>query len=502
MKKLSVFLFTVALLYCNAQVNPMLIDTTEEKMADSSLLDSIDTNTVIFEYIDTGLSVERYQSRIAWFIEKDQPEKAYAECDIAAKKKNSPDFLYLKGQLMMDEFVYGKPDSAFDFHNLNEDINDRDTSLNPPLKLPLKFTERIVEIWQEVLDSTPEDFNVEFNIAHLYSISGGTQMVKDLLPKLYKNAPIPLQKELMNMMGTLAKNFRERGMFSESIEVYKVIQKLYNKNPQVLADIAGEFYLNGNMDTALYYINRCMKKNGLTQESLENAFILYSMSELYDSAENVLRIISEANQTEHHNFYKAVVHFSQEKESWINQMKIYLFDYSEKNDPTVNICNYMLSKEFQRTFQDYKKIISYDLHDGIKFLLVKKFIKDFPTQFYFRQILIDLYTEHHFYKEAIKCYENINIEGIGLTQGEKDQFKFKYAYALYMNDQKKKASEIYNEGGMSALKAHLGEAHDKLHQRGEKLSELNDKSDRLKNSANEFAKLAQQLNKDRTNSWW
>ena len=67
---------------------------------------------------------------------------------------------------------------------------------------------------------------------------------------------------------------------------------------------------------------------------------------------------------------------------------------------------------------------------------------------------------------------------------------------------KKKASEIYSEGGMSALKAHLGEAHDKLQQRGEKLSELNDKSDRLKSSANEFAKLAQQLNKDRANSWW
>ena len=67
---------------------------------------------------------------------------------------------------------------------------------------------------------------------------------------------------------------------------------------------------------------------------------------------------------------------------------------------------------------------------------------------------------------------------------------------------KKTAGEIYSEGGMSALKAHLGEAHDKLHERGEKLSELNDKSDRLKNSANEFAKLAQQLNKDRANSWW
>jgi hypothetical protein len=67
---------------------------------------------------------------------------------------------------------------------------------------------------------------------------------------------------------------------------------------------------------------------------------------------------------------------------------------------------------------------------------------------------------------------------------------------------KKTASELYGEGGMSALKAHLGEAHEKLHERGEKLNELNDKSDRLKNSANEFAKLAQQLNKDRSGSWW
>ena len=64
------------------------------------------------------------------------------------------------------------------------------------------------------------------------------------------------------------------------------------------------------------------------------------------------------------------------------------------------------------------------------------------------------------------------------------------------------ASAVCKEGGMEALKSHLGEAQDQLRKRGEKLQDLGDKSDRLKNSANEFAKLASQLKKERASSWW
>ena len=88
------------------------------------------------------------------------------------------------------------------------------------------------------------------------------------------------------------------------------------------------------------------------------------------------------------------------------------------------------------------------------------------------------------------------------TQAAESASKQRLMKEATRTEGKPSASAIYKEGGMEALKSHLGEAQDQLKQRGEKLSELGDKSDKLKNSANEFAKLASQLNKDKSSSWW
>ena len=113
----------------------------------------------------------------------------------------------------------------------------------------------------------------------------------NLLPKLkFQGKHL---KDLRLMMGSLAKAFRERGHFTESIQVYHAIADLYPTDGQILADIAGEYYYQSQIDSALHYIGLALKKRNLTEKSLDNAFILYSTNELYDSASNVLEIIAE-----------------------------------------------------------------------------------------------------------------------------------------------------------------------------------------------------------------
>lgn len=48
----------------------------------------------------------------------------------------------------------------------------------------------------------------------------------------------------------------------------------------------------------------------------------------------------------------------------------------------------------------------------------------------------------------------------------------------------------------------LSEAHDRLMERGEKLNKLNDKSADVANAAEEFSKLAKQLNEQQKNRWF
>ena len=57
------------------------------------------------------------------------------------------------------------------------------------------------------------------------------------------------------------------------------------------------------------------------------------------------------------------------------------------------------------------------------------------------------------------------------------------------------------KGGVAATKATLNEVGDRLRERGEKLERLDEKSMELSNAANDFAKMAAQLNQ-KSRSWF
>ena len=61
-------------------------------------------------------------------------------------------------------------------------------------------------------------------------------------------------------------------------------------------------------------------------------------------------------------------------------------------------------------------------------------------------------------------------------------------------------SRLEDQGSIGATKATLAEVGERLHERGEKIERLDDKSAELANAASDFAKLAQQLNQ--SNKGW
>ena len=66
------------------------------------------------------------------------------------------------------------------------------------------------------------------------------------------------------------------------------------------------------------------------------------------------------------------------------------------------------------------------------------------------------------------------------------------------SDTKSNTSSSAVSGAMSTM----SEAHDRLVERGEKLNKLNDKSADVANAAEEFSKLAKQLNEQQKNRWF
>ena len=58
------------------------------------------------------------------------------------------------------------------------------------------------------------------------------------------------------------------------------------------------------------------------------------------------------------------------------------------------------------------------------------------------------------------------------------------------------------QSGISGAMSSMSEAHDRLVERGEKLNTLRDKSADVSNAAEEFAKLAKQLNEQNKSRWF
>lgn len=56
--------------------------------------------------------------------------------------------------------------------------------------------------------------------------------------------------------------------------------------------------------------------------------------------------------------------------------------------------------------------------------------------------------------------------------------------------------------GVSATMGVMNETHDKLLERGEKLSRVQDKTEEMANQASEFARLARQLNEQQKSRWF
>ena len=81
--------------------------------------------------------------------------------------------------------------------------------------------------------------------------------------------------------------------------------------------------------------------------------------------------------------------------------------------------------------------------------------------------------------------------------GKKDLFG--NAVTLPVN---RDGSDSKTSSGISGAMSSLSEAHDRLMERGEKLNKLNDKSADVANAAEEFSKLAKQLNEQQKNRWF
>lgn len=108
--------------------------------------------------------------------------------------------------------------------------------------------------------------------------------------------------------------------------------------------------------------------------------------------------------------------------------------------------------------------------------------------------------------EAFTTSPVSNTSASGQTEREKKESLFGFSF---ISDTGKKAAPETQSSrpaqtvdGVSATMGLMNETHDKLLERGEKLSRVQDKTEEMANQAGEFARLAKQLNEQQKSRWF
>lgn len=70
------------------------------------------------------------------------------------------------------------------------------------------------------------------------------------------------------------------------------------------------------------------------------------------------------------------------------------------------------------------------------------------------------------------------------------------------DDKTKRAVSASTSKGLAGTMGVMNDTHEKLIERGEKLSQLSDRTADMANQANEFARLAKQLNEQQKSRWF
>ena len=95
------------------------------------------------------------------------------------------------------------------------------------------------------------------------------------------------------------------------------------------------------------------------------------------------------------------------------------------------------------------------------------------------------------------------VESITMTEKEKKESLFGFSFTGDSKRNQDNVKPAQQAGGnVSATMGVMNETHEKLQERGEKLSRLQDRTEEMSNQAGEFARLAKQLNEQQKARWF
>lgn len=293
--------------------------------------------------------------------------------------------------------------------------------------VPIKIADTCAFYFKNALRMDRKRDDILLALGYLYSVSLQGNKLNEILPAIAK---VPTIDEFN--IRDYAYNLLDRGAYQEGMKVYEKIGELYPANGNLISDIAVEYYIIGDINSAIKFANKSYLMEGLDTVSYNNAFFLFSVAEQYEQAQFCINKWAALNNNKTNILYEGLLSMLAGKENAKSKIVEYV-EAEKSNSPEKDFAKYLLSVDLRINPDNYDTIYNFGLTDAFSIIINHYFFTKFPEAFSPAYNYAEGLTYNKRYADALKVYAKINTAAA--DKNDLEEYNFYYAWALYNTGQ-------------------------------------------------------------------
>jgi len=353
------------------------------------------------------------------------------------------DALMMKGNVLLNQAWNNAEKSHFNAEKAESifDSSVIDMSFFIPI-IPLDTSVKIDKLWNGCLQIDPGRTDIKKGLCSLYSLSLRTVELQRLLIQMQ---PIITQSEdNAYLYAEYARNLKNRGRFDDAMQIYGLIAGMFPNLAGIRCDMANEYFYAGQFNQALQYLDSTLTKKEVDQTSYINAAALYSTMGYYNQAYQVFKQYSDKDTLLEGDFYKGLLMFADMDTGFYQQLSRFIDHANEQSyyDEMQLARKLLPYGRATFTLNDYLALATNEkISRYYRVLILQRGVRQFKNECEPFLLLGRFDCSIKNYLAATQLLQQ--IERCKQKPEQEDARVLTYAYALYKQGEKEKASLLF-----------------------------------------------------------
>lgn len=281
-----------------------------------------------------------------------------------------------------------------------------------------------------------QDPAIDFALCRLYANGIDTEKLFHQIAQMksaYGHDP-----ELPYHLANYAEGLIARQAEKEAVLLYKKLIHLFPEAKGLYNDLAGTYFLIGNMEKAELMADSALALN-TAEPTLRNAFFIFGINEKDEKVRQVAQKITEMKGTPEGPLITALQKVLQKAPGWRTSLEKIGENDSKGSDALAELIQTLIEENFQWAYDDYMSLRQLPLGDVYRLYLHRIFHDRFPEQtaplYYYGELM-------SYYKRYEKACRLFALQPkLPEDHPYFTRYNYTFAWSLYAADKQEKAKQ-------------------------------------------------------------